>query len=304
MENQNSYIFNFSKFLFKVILIIGISGYLFGYVFEKTVIFKSEINRAAKVNRIINENDLNETPIFGSSRAEGSYVPSLITSGEYFNYGMADTQANIWLFFLEEELKKNKKTDIIINLDLWGIVYSDGNIGNYIPNYSITKKILKQEGEFYYNIPFVKYFGQFERYFKFYLNEKWNLTKITDFGGSFEKNKLSDKKFQELVQKRKETPTVFSLEPDLSKKLNRLLESTDRKIFFVVAPCHESVFENFETIDESNKFLFNLNKRNNVSVIDLRNLIQEDFLFLNTTHVNYDGAVVFSKKLNDLLKDD
>lgn len=302
MEKQNSYIFSFSKFILQMILIIGVGGYVLNYFFEKEIIFKSDTNGASKVNRIINLNNSEEIPIFGSSRAEGSYIPSLLFDRECFNYGMSGTQANIWLFFLEEELKKNKTTDIIINLDLEGIVYADGNIGNYIPNYQVTKNILKQKGELYFHVPFIKYFGQYERYFKYYLNEQLSLTKVTDNGGSFEKNKLIKNKFNELVSRRKEASAVFRLEDNLLAKLNNLINSTTRKIFFIVAPYHSSYFEKFKNISEVNKFLFMLNQRENSTVIDLRNLINNDSLFLNTTHVNYKGAVVFSKKVKEFLQ--
>jgi hypothetical protein len=301
MEKQNLYIFNFSIFLLKIATIVTIIGFAFNFAFEQFIIFESQINGASKVNKILSETVKNEIPIFGSSRAEGSFIPSIIEDEHCFNYGISATSANIWLFFLEQELKKKKSTPILINFDLGGLNYSDGNIGNYIPNWNATKNILVNRGEFYYNIPFIKYFGQYERYLKLYINEKINLTKITDNGGSFEKNKLTKHKFQELVHKRENSKSSFNLNKQLSSKFNKLINSTNRSIILIISPYHSSYFNKFENIEIADKYLSNLSKRKNITIIDQRNYIIEDNMFINTTHLNYDGAVKFSKKLKELL---
>lgn len=298
MEHQSLYIFNFSKFILKVLIAFLIIGGILNYSFQELVIFKSEISGAYKVNKIIKENHKNEIPIFGSSRALRSFVPSIL-GDNYFNYGIAGTQANIWLFFLEEELKKDKSTPIIINYDLAGLNYSDGDIANYIPNWSYTKHILNSEGENYYNVPFIKYFGKFELYLKYQLNNKLNLTKVTDKGGSFEKNSFTPKKFKELVNKRLEHVGYFTLNPVLEKKINNLIGSTSRKIIFVVAPYHSSFFNKFQNLDRVDDYLDNLNSIENVQVIDLRDFIKEDKKFKDTTHLNYDGAIEFSQKVKE-----
>jgi|TARA_B110000467_G_scaffold163324_1_gene189010 hypothetical protein len=301
MEKQNLYIFNFSIFLLKIITITMIIGFAFNFAFEKLVIFESQINGASKVNRILSKTEKNEIPIFGSSRAEGNFVPSIIEGENCFNYGISGTQANIWLFFLEQELKKQKHTPIIINFDLGGLNYSDGNIGNYIPNWSSTKNILTNKGEFYYEIPFIKYYGQYERYFKFYMNEKINLTKVTDNGGSFEKNKLTTSKFNELVHKRENTKSSFKLNKQLSAKFNKLITSTSRSIVLVVSPYHVSYFNQFENIEMANKYLSSLSERENIRIIDLRNYIIDDNMFLDTSHLNYEGAIKFTRRMKEEL---
>jgi len=301
MEKANLYIFNFSVFVFRILIIVVVVGFIFSFVFEKFIIFNTQISGAAKINRILSKTEISEIPIFGSSRAEGNFVPSIIEKNNCFNYGIAGTQANIWLFFLENELKKEKQTPVIINFDLSGLVRSDGSIGNYIPNWDATKSIILSKGELYYNIPFVKYYGKYEEYLKYYLNEKMNLTKITDNGGSFEKNKLTEIKFKELVSRRKDAISRFSLDEQLEFDLNKMINSTSRKIIFVVSPYHKSFFNKFKNIDIVNDYLKSLNDRVNVEVVDLRNYIIDDSMFMNTTHLNYEGAKKFSEKLNELL---
>lgn len=296
MANQNSYIFNFSIFVFKIIALVFICGYIINYLFETNIVFKNEIGGAYKINRILNETNIDEIPIFGSSRANGNFVPSIIDAN-CFNYGINGAGPNIWLFFLEQELKKEKTTPIIINFDLSGLVYADGDIGNYISNWNKTNTILKSKGELYYNIPFVKYFGQFETNIKYYLNSKITLTKVIDHGGSFEKNVLTSQKFQELIDKRINTESSFQLNKKLLDKFNRLIKSTNRKILFVVSPYHDSYFKNFTNMQSANHFLKELDKKNNIYVLDFRNYIEKDEMYLNTTHLNYKGAFKFTEKL-------
>ncbi|WP_283642093.1 hypothetical protein [Croceibacter atlanticus] len=302
MEKQNLYIFNFSVFLLKTVIIVAVAGFSFSFAFEKSIIFNSQISGASKVNRILTKTIVDEVPIFGSSRADGSYVPSIIFEKKSHNYGISGGQANIWLFFLEQELKKEKNTPILINFDLGGFNYSDGDIGNYIPNWNDTKDILVEDGEFYFNVPFIKYFGKYESYFKLFINEKFNLTKITDNGGSFEKNKLTKYNFDKLVEKRKNTVSSFTKNNRLLSKFNQLINTTNRTIILVVSPYHSSYFNKFKNINEVDNYLSNLSKKNNIKVIDLRNFIKNDSLFLNTSHLNYDGAVKFSQKLKEELK--
>jgi hypothetical protein len=85
MEKENLYIFNFSKFVVVLFLTFSLFGFCFNYLFEKKIILKSEISGAYKINRILTSNIENEIPIIGSSRAEGSYVPSKITKKPCFN---------------------------------------------------------------------------------------------------------------------------------------------------------------------------------------------------------------------------
>lgn len=302
MEKPSSSISSFSKFLLKILLVVGLCGVAFSYVFEYAIIFQSEISGAYKVNRILSQNNLAEVPIIGSSRAQGSYVPSILFGdGSCFNYGIDGTQANISLFFLEQELLKNKQTDILYNLDLGGLIYADGDLGNYIPNYSKTKDILRTKGSFHLNVPFINYYGHYESYLKYYLNERLNLTKVTESGGSFEKNVLPADKFKQLVEKRRAAQSAFTLDPDLAQQLDSLLNSTDRRVFFIVAPYHPSYFESFPHANRANNWLRGLNTRTNATVIDLRDQIEADSLYMNTTHVNYEGAVLFSKQLKELL---
>ena len=300
MEKQNLYIFNFSLFFFKIISAVILTGFIISYTFEMFVIYKAQTNGAYKVNRILNENNQNEIPIFGSSRAGGNIIPSILGEN-YFNYGIQGGYANVWLFFLEQELKKNKDTPILINYDLGGLRNGDGDVGNYIPNWNATKDLIKHEKKPYYNIPFFKYFGHYEHYLKELLNEKLHITKIIDNGGVFELTNLTKERFEEIVMDRENTPHVFKMNHNLLEKLDNLISSTKRKIILITPPYHDSFFVNKLNMKKDNEFLNYLNKKKNIEVIDLRNIFSGDDYFSDTSHLTYKGAKIFTNKLKEIL---
>ena len=301
MEKQNLYIFNFSTFLARILILLTLIGLPISFLFEELIIYRTETNGAYKIKRILSNDIANEIPIFGSSRAEANFVPSLIYEDNCFNYGMSGTGANVWLFFLEKEINKKKKTPIIINYDLGGLKYADGNLSNYIPNWKTTKDILNTEEIYRYNLSFFKYFGYYEYYLKLFLNERFNVTKGNDNGGNFEENVLTISKFEDLVKKRKNTAYSFTNNKQLLSKFTNLINSTERTIVLVISPYHISCFDSTQNIDEENNLLKELDLKGNVELIDFRNLISEDSLFFDTTHLTYNGAKIFSKKLKEAL---
>jgi len=304
MKKPTSYTSSFkilTGYLLLILCICIIAGWTFDKVFESQVIFNNQISGAAKINRIINETHPEEIPIFGSSRAQGCYVPSVL-GNDFFNYGIDGVSANITNFFLENELTKPKTTPIIINLDLIGITSGHGDIGNYIPNYNKTQHLLTaDERSMFYNIPFVRYFGKYESYFKFYLNEKLNLTKATDHGGSFEKNALTPNKFNQLVEKRSNTPSRFNLSSGHTDKFMQLLKSSNRKIILVMAPYHSSYFDRFENPEAAASFLSEMQKINHVEIVNFSRMHFDDSLYFDTSHLNYQGAKLFSDSLRQHL---
>lgn len=301
MEKQNLYIFNFSTFLARILILLTLIGLPISFLFEELIIYRTETNGAYKIKRILSNDITNEIPIFGSSRAEANFVPSLIYEDNCFNYGMSGTGANVWLFFLKKEISKNRKTPIIINYDLGGLKHADGNVSNYIPNWKATKDILNAEEIYRYNLPFLKYFGYYEYYLKLFLNERFNVTKGNDNGGNFEENVLTRSKFEDLVKKRKNTAYSFTNNKQLLSKFTNLINSTERTIVLVISPYHISCFDSTQNRDEENNLLKELDLKGNVELIDFRNLIEEDSLFFDTTHLTYNGAKIFSKKLKEVL---
>lgn len=307
MGKQSSYTFNFRsfciRFLIPLLVILLAIIFLFNYYFEKQIILGSQINGAYKINRIISNNSKIEIPIIGSSRAQGSIVPSLL-GPNYFNYGIDGTGFNVHLYFIESELTKNKQTPLIINLDLEGLFNSIGDINNYLYN-SENKKIKTLLGSNFnsmYSIPFLKYYGNFQNYFKFYLNSKYSVTKYIDNGGSFELGELSEERFFALVQARSKTYTNCTIDSNYALRIDSLIRSNSNRYFvFIVAPYHKSFFERYNNGVMSRELFSLIEKHPNVAILDYSKLDIPDSLFFNTTHLNYNGAIRFTGVLKNNL---
>lgn len=307
MAAQTSSISNFKKFcvriLLPLLLMVMVAGYLFQIVFEKKVILNSEINGSYKVNRIITSTNTAEIPIFGSSRAEGSFVPGML-GPEYFDYGLSGTRDDVLLFFLTEECKKNKSTPIIINFDMEGLDSSIGDLSYYIYNasYKPVRDLLGSNYKTYFGVPFFKYYGYYEYYTKNWLTGKISLTKKTDHGASLELNKITDKKFSELVEQRSATVEKFSNDKALQQAFENLINThKNRRFIIVVSPYHSSYFTRYQNLNEAQAYLKSLDNLENVKVIDFSHVNYPDSLFMNTTHVNYAGAIRVTQQLKDSL---
>ena len=296
---------NFKKFFLKILLPFTVCAVVFGfafqYVFEKKIILNSQINGSYKVNRIINSVNINEIPIFGSSRAEGGFVPSIL-GPNYFNYGIAGTQDNVMLFFLKEECRKNKETPILINFDIDGFSYALGDIASYIYNseYIPVKKLIGEKDEPIFRIPFLKYFGYYEYYFKMYLNAKINLTKKTDNGASLELNHHITEKFNELVSKRLAASARFRNEVDLESEFINIIKNNPKRTFILaISPYHKWYFNKFKNYQDVTSYITKIRTLVNVKVFDFSHVNYPDNMFMNTTHLNYVGAQRFTEELKD-----
>jgi len=307
MQQQNSSISNFKRFfggvLLPFIVLLTVFGYTFTYFFEQYVIFAPSISGAAKINRILHEVHKNEIPIFGSSRAEGTFFPDSL-GPDFYNYGISGTQEDVMLFFLQQEVEKKKTTPIIMNFDLDGMNKSLGDIGNYIPNVQnpAVATLIGSRNKVSFNIPFINYYGKYELYIKYLLSSKMELTKATNKGASIDKNALTVQKFHDLVQLRKRTPLVFNSDSALVQQYLAIFSAhQERQFIFTVIPYHESTFAKYENYDEAMAFLRDFDRLPNVKVFDFSKLPFKDELFLNTSHLNFAGAKVFNKILRDSL---
>jgi len=309
MQEQNSSISNFRRFLVWVLLpflfIVAMAGIIIDSMFTHQVILRSQMVGAYKVNRIIRETHAAEIPIFGSSRAEGSFIPDSL-GPHFFNYGLSGTMYDVTLFFLEEECRKKKNEPwIILNLDLEGLNYSLGDIANYIPNSdnSEVKELLGDKYNPYYKIPLVRYYGLYESYFRDFLNNKMQLTKVAGKGAAIEKKALTEAQFNELVEQRKASETIFHTDSMLLQKMNRIIAAhPERHFVFVISPYHGSYFQRYSNMRDAETFLAQLGSRQNVKVFNFSKMPLADSMFFNTSHLNYRGACVFSSQLRDSLR--
>ncbi|HQU99682.1 MAG: hypothetical protein JNK61_12885 [Bacteroidia bacterium] len=306
MAQQSLFTSSFKLFLktylIPVACIVIAAGGILNYFFEQKIILGSSSNGAYKVNRIIHR-PANEISILGSSRAEGAFIPSILSS-HAFNYGLSGAQDNVMLYFLSEALKQQSTQPIIINFDPEGLNSSLGDLSNYIYNasYQPVRKLMGNAYEPWFAIPFFKYFGSFELYTKYYLNSKLQLTKVTDCGGNFEKNVLTPQKFASLIAERKNTTTTFKNDTALERDLiNLLITNKVTPLVFVLSPIHNSYFVSYKNQSGFKTFIDSITQIPLVHFINMHHSYP-DSMFINTTHLNYNGAVVFSEQLKDSLQ--
>lgn len=302
---QPSSISNFKKIVFRLfapcLLALAVAFVIIDVLAERYLIFATATSGAYKIERIFNEQNPNEVPIFGSSRAAGSYVPELIHPNA-FNYGIEKTQYDMIRILLTEELKKKKNGPIIVNFDLEFFDSWYGDQSHFIPHQDIPeiREYSKKNYRYFYNIPAVRYFGVWETYFNAYRVSRKGHDHISK-GGWFLKKKISPENFKMQVEKRLNTPGVWKAPAAKSEDWLELLASTKRKIFVVTAPYHTSYYRSFQNLLEAEAFMDRMNMLPNVEVMDLGKLPLTDEHFKNTTHINYSGACIFSETLKNLI---
>jgi hypothetical protein len=307
MTHRNSSISNFKRFCLRflgpLLLLLIVCGYLFQYLFERAIILKTDIGGAYKINRIINEVHPQEVAMFGSSRMIQTLIPDLL-GPNYYNYGLNGTKDDVVQFFLNEEVKKNKTTPIIINLDIEGLNRQMGSIMYYLYNinYKPVQQLIGNDDKTYYHLNFVKYYGFYELFLKDYLSSRIVLTKYSNKGASIERNVLLPAAFAEMVKRRGDIAGHFNIDPRLSGNLISIINNhPNRQFIFVIAPCHPSCFKNFKNEAEELNYLAKLQSFKNVRVLNYSKANYADSLFFDTEHLNYFGAVKFSKALKDTL---
>jgi len=307
MEKRNLSISNFRLFCVQILLplifILVAAGLGFNYLFEREVVAKSQISGAYKINRILTQTYPDEIPIFGDSRAEMGLLPDSV-GDNFFNYGLYSTGYDVTLFFVEEECKKTKKRpELIVNLNLSGFTYGLGDISNYLYNINDdgVKKLLGDDYRPYFSIPFIKYYGRFESIFRTYFVENSLMAKVINNGASLENQSIPVAQFRALVAKREEDLPIFRTAEVLQNKLLGIIKAHPNRLFvFVIAPYHPCCFDS-TNINTGHAFIHMLRTYKNVRVFDFSKSVFDESMFFNTSHLNYKGAVYYSRLLHDSL---
>lgn len=272
-------------------------------LFFTQVILKNTTAGSYKTWRIYNETHEEEIPIFGSSRAAGSYVSELIDP-RCFNYGIEKTMIDLTGVFLAEELEKNKTAPIIINWDYEIFREDKGNVAHFIP--SIDRPAIAayvgNKAEWFHHYPAVRFFNVYDDYVKSYIGERSGSSRISN-GGFFVTFTPTPGQFEKMSATRRKSVFTWMDDPAKQTKWETLLASTQRPIILVIAPYHSSYYESFRNLEGAAAYLAKLDSLPNVTVLDYGRMPFPDSAYQNTTHVNYAGAEVFSRELGRKLKE-
>ena len=265
--------------------------------------------------------------ILGNSRAEVHYNPQIIsniTKLKTYNLGVSGTPINILKIRWDSYINRNPKPKVLVlDLDLNVLGHSNDLFGKfqYLPYLntseyiSVAKKIDK---DFYYErfIPLYKYRGY----------ETAVLKKIKSICDSSDCNNVKDgyvendikwidkdwKNFKSKMlnsnqKKIKLNPEIYD---EGLKILNEIIEQCKKekiKIYFVWSPVY---YESSSYLPSNKKYLDSL--LNNIAQKeDIRyfNLISDSIAysksnFYNQSHLNKNGATLFSNKIAELIKED
>ncbi|MGZ4034197.1 MAG: hypothetical protein ACXVP4_04985 [Bacteroidia bacterium] len=253
---------------------------------------------AYKIYRNKNMNIQSEIPIFGSSRAAGSYIPDLLDTN-CFNYGVEKTEHLLLELFLKNEYAKKKTTPIIINFDY--DCWNDwlGDLSNYIPNLDDpqVENLFKKNDHWYFHVNGIRYYGYYQYYYKNFVGGRSKKNYI-DKGGFFLLEKTPKSDLENEINARKTSPVQYFPNAKVEKEFLDLLGANNgRKIFVVLAPYHSSIMKNLYGKEFADQFFEKLKKVPNVYFFDYSDKIYPDSHFKNTTHLNYIGAKEFSSEL-------
>lgn len=291
------------RVLLPVPAVIVVLCLLVDKLFFSQVIMKSTTAGSYKTWRVFHGTHKEEIPIFGSSRAAGSFVSELIDP-QCYNYGIERTMIDLTSAFLAEELKKDKSTPILINWDYEIFRNDKGNIAHFIPciDQAPIAEYVGKEERWFHHYPAVRFFNVYDDYVKSYIGERSGSSRTSN-GGFFVTFTPKPEQFARMVATRRRS--VFTWTDDAVKQAawEKLLASTSRPIVLVIAPYHSSYYESFKNMEGAAAYLAKLDALPNVTVLDYGRMPLPDDHFQNTTHVNYAGAEVFSKELGRKLKE-
>ena len=274
-----------------------------GDVLVTSGILSGEISGAAKIGRIIRSDEPTEIPIFGSSRAQCSFLPDLLAPTA-FNYGIDGIGYRVVEFFLDKELRKTRRTPIIVNFDYEWWHDRTGDLSYWIASSGDpdVKRILGDDFRLLHRVPLVRYYGRFDEYVGYALNERMTITKTTNRGGVFLVAPLTRAKFEEMIHVRLKTPLTYTVDRDMDERFRRrLMSRPDRQFVVVVAPYHWSYAKSIRNPEAVSQYLESLRSIPNVTVVNRGLVDYGDDHFMNTGHLNWLGAKRFSAELRSEL---
>ncbi|HZQ47495.1 MAG TPA: hypothetical protein VFC07_10815 [Verrucomicrobiae bacterium] len=274
--------------------------------FTHGVILRTPLSDSSRIRHLYDDNS-NDIPIFGTSKAHGNYCPADMGLGA-FNYGIDGASYEVTDVLLQIELAKRRTTPIIIELqhvDTGTLGYQ----GSFIPFVS-DPKIRQLLTRFHamqwrYYLPGIRYFGHYETFLQQYLNGRMRVQKVNQgFSELVHPPPFDRAKLDEFVRGRLETRTGYFTDEDLNRRLMAQITAHPQRLFFlVVSPYHPSYFTHFQNADKLATFEEKLTVLPNVVLLDWSRLDYPDEYFLDTLHLRRQAAAKFSRKLGDKIRE-
>ena len=263
----------------------------------------SESLATGRLARLDDPRKPNEIPIFGASKAEANYVPSVL-GPQFYNYGLGSASPDVINMLLATALRHESNQPVVIDLGQWAF-HDVGDPRNYLllADRPETRNMMRRAGvwKWYFAIPGLRYFGSWDWYVKGLLTDRIALTKRMDRGFivNLDEAPWSADVFARDVKKRLQTPMQWGLDPRQRRKLVELVGTAPQRQFvLVLSPLHRSCLARASGEKKFRDVLRRMEESApNLRIIDMSRSNYPDRYFLNTTHMNQRGARAFSADL-------
>lgn len=254
---------------------------------------------AAKVERFYNGCVDDEVIILGSSLARRGLIP-LEIAPKCYNYGEDGSFFYEMAGFLAAATKMSMVKTIIYVVDPWGM---SGNVGDVNRcDYVLAPK--SRAIDPWKCVPGFRFFASFRSKINVYNESKRKSDEECIDGAVIRTMVRSDDEWKAIEIAAKKEAKNFRITKDGDEKLRMVINLLGNKqLLFVVPPGSPPWKEVYEGHDEMLAYLKSF-ECPQVGVIDLWN--DEDFTrddFFDQNHLNKNGALKFSKKVKEALKE-
>lgn len=269
---------------------------------ERAVAY-SEALPAGRLSRLEQHRDPDEIPIFGASKAGSNYVPSVL-GPKFYNYGLPAASLDVVNVLLEMELAKPSRQPVIIDLNQFAFGET-GDPRNYLlltANPHVRQMMQRTHSwTWYYAVPGLRFFGAWDWFAKGLLTDRIALTKRLDRGYEIklDEEPWSAPLFARQVAEREKGSFEWGINGRQKAELLALVRrAPQRRFVLVMSPLHRSFFVRATGEQAFREELAEMERQApNLTVIDMSRVDYPDTLFLNTSHLNQQGARVFSAEL-------
>ena len=296
----------FIKLFIYVLALCTIAIFIILTILEKTLFENSETLSHQKIAKFYSSKSAINLLILGSSRGEGNFIPSILAQdNDGYNFGLPGTENKLWYYMLLDELNNSTSREIIISIDLTEHPIKVGEDYNY--NYYLK---LPKDTNLYASLeattkakilPYpLYYFGNLKEFISQSLKDYINLTTVTDNGFKGNTGKLSLKQFESISNTI--IPVTVSFEEKIWIDTFQQIDKSKDTVYFVLAPTFPSNLKHIDYAGFYNRIKHISQKYSKIRFFDFSKSINNRDLFYDPSHLNYNGAIKFSKMLKDSIQ--
>ena len=273
-------------------------------------------NDAYKMERFFGELDESEIPILGSSRALSNFVPEALDAN-CFNYGINGSCIGETLFQLRDLVRRKTSGLVLVNVDPWGFgAFDDPDVvfrGNYLlaaKSGDVRRRLPSGVVAGLDWLPGIRFQGHLRANLASALNVRLAVTKVIDRGAVLERRSLTADEWAYLDRSLR--PMAFKLPSGACRaalgEIVRLVRAREGRlrVVFVIGPCSPSWRKAFTGGAALRSWVESFNREmagTSVQALDLfTDMDFETRFFADAAHLNYDGAVRFSRELKRRLR--